>query len=378
MSRAGRVLTGVDRVERAYLDALIRDEVPLFLLARSAFGYLLLDRDGARKFLKHVDSGDWGQPFGLSRLAYRLDPARQAAEATVRALSIARCTRRRLVAMLSWNLPAGTTYLNLGHTNLTDRVLMAVRSLPDARVTVFIHDTIPLDLPHMQRTGSVPRFASFLSRAALADRVLTSSQAVLDSLEHHIDSVPPVTVAPLGVDLTVPRPEQVPAELPPPGPYFVVLGTIEPRKNHALLLDIWEELEAEATLLILGSRGWNNEDVFARLDAEPQGVIEVAGLSDGAVASLLQGARALLFPSLAEGFGLPLIEAAALGTPVVCGDLAICREVLGDRGIYLATDDRYLWINTINELAEQAPQNVFPSSAVPQWSDHFKIVLSVT
>ena len=95
----------------------------------------------------------------------------------------------------------------------------------------------------------------------------------------------PITVSPLGIDvgaapLSVPRSEK---------PYFVVLGTIEPRKNHKLLLDIWERMHLKMDesripeLRIIGARGWRNEEVFNRLDHSPmmgRTVFELGPLSD--------------------------------------------------------------------------------------------------
>lgn len=378
LSRAGRVLTGVDRVERAWLEQLLALETPLLALARSSFGYILVDRVGAAAFLEGLDSGHWGGTDLLSRLAPNRSEAQRAAEACLRRYAVARAPRYRLATMLARHVPAGAVYLNLGHTNLTDRVIEAVRTVPDARIVVFVHDTIPLDLPEMQREGSVERFAGFLRRAGTADHLLTSSSVVAQDIARHLPGGPPVTVAPLGVEPARPDPEALPDGLPPERPYFVALGTIEPRKNHALLLDVWEALGPEAPVLLLcGSRGWKNEAVFARLDTGIPGVQEVPGLSDGAVSALLSGARALLFPSIAEGYGLPPAEAAALGTPVVCGDLAICREVLGGSAVYLDVSDPYAWQKTIRYLAEHDPRPAPSPFVPPRWADHFKVALGV-
>jgi glycosyltransferase involved in cell wall biosynthesis len=383
VSRAGRVLTGVDRVELAYANALLSDVVPVWGLVKTSLGFLLLDRTGIGAILRATDSGDWGKPDLLSRLSLKLDRNRQAGQSLARKHASARCPQRRLGALLRKRLPPGTSYLNVGHSNLGQRVLDAVRQIPQGRIVVMIHDTIPLDHPQMQREGTVAGFAAKFRRAVgSADLILCPSEVSRANILRH-GTAPglPVLAVPLGVQPARPAPEDLPAGLDLTRPYFVVLGTIEPRKNHALLLDVWADLAADlgpATpgLMICGNRGWNNAAVFARLDRQPAHVTELPGLSDGAVAALLTGSRGLLFPSLAEGFGLPLAEAAALGVPVICGDLAICREVLGDSAVYLSLSDRYHWKNTIEAAAGIALRPGKQTAFVPPgWEEHFKTVL---
>ncbi len=77
-------------------------------------------------------------------------------------------------------------------------------------------------------------------------------------------------------------------------PYMLVSGTIEPRKNHALLLEVWRRLGPDAPkLIVAGRRGWANDAVFAMLDARPANVLELPGLSSAALARLVQRAAAL-------------------------------------------------------------------------------------
>ncbi len=381
LSRAGRGLTGVDRVERAYLSALTTGESPCFALLRSSAGYLLLDRAGMVQFAARLAAQDWGQADMISRLARRLPPVRQAAEARARALAIARCLPVGLPRMLRRSFPDGLEYYNTGHSNLTDRVLQAISSVPGARISVLVHDTIPLDYPDWQKDGTVPAFAAKLARVSrFADKVICTTNVVRGDLERHLAAmgrVPPITVAPLGIDPVEPDPAALPPGLDLLRPTFLCLGTIEPRKNHRLLLDLWESLSpGAATLIICGARGWRNEDVFARLDARPRDVVELSGLSDGAVAAIMTQARALLFPSHAEGFGLPLAEAAALGLPVICNDLPVCREVLGTAGIYVEVTDRYAWEKQVRAAILQRPSmNGF---VAPTWERHFKTTLSLT
>lgn len=379
VSRAGRPLTGVDRVEFAYLTRLLK-EGPLWGLVRMSLGYVLLDAAGCAALRDRIQRQDWGTADRLSRIRRTLDPMRARAESDLRRICRARCLPLRLSAMLRRHLPRGITYVNTGHTNLTDRVLSALHGL-DARVSVFIHDTIPLDHPAYQRPGTVDKFRQFLARAARADLLICNSRQTEADLDRHLgNSRPPSVSAPLGLDLTQPT---VAPRGPWQTPYFVTLGTIEPRKNHALLLDLWPEIP-DAHLLICGSRGWENHAVFDRLDSRPDHIHELPGLTDGQVAALLQGSAGLLFPSLAEGYGLPPVEAAALGVPVLLNDLPIYREVLGDIPVYADAGDRYLWRNEIIRMAEHHRAGPDPGAeqaprfAPPTWEAHFKEVLTLT
>ena len=380
VSRLGRgPLTGIDRVEAQWLNHLATGEEPAFALIRSAAGFLLLDRAGMARLL---DSPLPARGDLLSRLGHRRDPLRARAETLARRLSVARCLRGGLARMLRRHLTQGGTYLNVGHANLTDHGLTAIRAA-GLRVLVLIHDTIPLDHPHLARADTVEPFRRKLAAvAAHADRVIhltADTRARTEAQLTRLGRVPPGVVAPNGV--TVAAPAALPTGLNPVAPWFVALGTIEPRKNLGLLLDAWEHLTPAPQLYIVGNRGWADPALLARLDALPPGgpVRVLSGLSDGAVATLLCGARALLFPSLAEGFGLPPLEAAALGTPVIAGDLAVTRELLGDYAVYLPVGDSYPWAETIAMKAAEPPGEGVQGSGVriPRWEDHFKIVLSL-
>jgi len=381
VSRAGRPFTGIDRVEYAYLRQLLRTG-PLFGLVRSSLGYLLLDQRGCAELKHRLDSGDWPAPDRLARLR-KLDSGRAGAERALRAVALARCLPRGLGAMLRRHLPAGTRYFNTGHTNLTDRTIAALRGVPGSRIAVLLHDTLPLDVPEHQRPGIPERFEGFLARVGRhADLVICNSQQTERDLRRHLpESTAQSVVAPLGIDLPTPT-------SPPDGPwqgrpYFVALGTIEPRKNHALLLEIWAQDRPAADLLICGSRGWNNDAVFAQLDTGIAGVHELPGLDDGQVAALLQGSAGLLFPSLAEGYGLPPMEAAGLGVPVLASNLSVLREGLGDIPVYAPVAERYLWAQLIRTMAEdhRAGRGATPDAAAafapPSWEAHFKTVFTL-
>ncbi len=384
VSRLGRgPMTGIDRVEAAWAAELIRREQPAFALIRSAAGFLLLDRAGMADLfrLPLPDRADL-----LSRLGHRRDPLRARAETLARRLAVARCRPRGLALMLRRRLPEGGLYLNVGHANLSEPVLLAVRQA-GLSVTVLIHDTIPLDHPEFARAGTVEPFRRRLAAvAAHADRVIhitADARTRTEAQLARLGRVPPGQVAPIGVTPATPDPALLPPGLTPRPPYFVALGTIEPRKNLGLLLDVWPMLPApQPQLYLIGHRGWAGAELLARLDAlPPDGPVQVLqGLPDGAVAALLQGAQALLFPSLAEGFGLPPLEAAALGTPVVAGDLAVTRELLNDYAVYLPLSDRYSWASKITELAQKPALTgrQGTGAVLPGWQAHFNSVLNLS
>lgn len=399
ISHAGRgPLTGVDRVEMAYLNRLLDEPEPLFALVRTRLGFVFLDHSGAKAIADRLKGvRPWGGVDMLARARLRQPLPAKRAESDLRRVALARCRKAGLGQMLARHLPPKTAYLNVGHSNLSDHVFNAVQAVQGLKSVVLVHDTIPLDHPEFQRPGTPEKFARRLRAVGRhADLVICNSAQSQQDAARHLAGwgrVPDSIVAHLGIDQPVPAHGILPAEFDPGRPYFVTVGTIEPRKNHALLLNIWAGFYAELPsgdrpqLFIAGRRGWANESVFRRLDGEPfigRDVYELTNLDDGAVAALLEGSAGMLFPSLAEGFGLPPAEAAALGVPVVCAPLPVYGEILGNIPVYAEPNDRYSWEAIILELAEKkkagagAERKAETSVSLPTWEDHFNLVLKVT
>lgn len=382
VSRVGRgPQTGIDRVEYAYLKWCLNTSADVWGFARVAGGFVLLDRDGLTTFLRRLDEKEpWGKRDLRARLGVKTPSARGAAEADLRRLSIAR--PQSLADVPDVVMSDDLRYLNVGHSNIREETLAAASQV-GLRNVVFLHDAIPLDFPEFQTVDSVENFrAKFARVARYADIVITNSYASVASLKRHgIDTTATLSAVHLGIDakgLNSPQQDHN-------RPYFVAISTIEPRKNYDLLLKVWEELGDTAPILhVVGRRGWAEPDLFHRLDRLVQGgtVIEHAHMDDAQLWTLLSGAQALLFPSFVEGFGLPGLEAAALGTPVVCGDLAIHRELLNAYPVYVSTQDRYLWKQRIIELAEQNLDDLRAKCAanrpdIPTWDAHFARVNQV-
>jgi len=377
--------TGIDRVEAEWLGHLDQGGSPYLLLARVRRAQLLLPSEAGRIILGWLDGRLDGLPPAalIDRLRGRQD-ARLRAEVALRrmALKTADPSGRGLAGAARAILGEGATYLSTGHSNLSDGLLSNLAPLP--RV-MMIHDTIPLDHPEYTRAGQSEKFAQrFGAVLRHADLLLAISQATRADVirwreRMGLPARADIAVVPIGTRLVgasaLPDVPQVAR------PFFVTLGTIEPRKNHALLLDAWKIIgdrlppQDVPGLVIIGRRGWENHATFARLDACPEAgpIVELSGLDDGAVAALVGQAQALLMPSRAEGFGLPYTEAAARGVPVICAPLVAAREVLGDYACYLSPDRPDLWAEEIMRRAAGPALRQTPL-AVPQWDAHFALV----
>ena len=263
------------------------------------------------------------------------------------------------------SVPKNAVYINVGHIGLTiPRILSWLQHRPDIKSVFMLHDVIPLEHPELVSGKSYRAHKKILDRTARYASGLISStnaarDAVLNALSLRGRSGIPVEAVPLPV---------APVFLAHDGPdrelrehhYFVVCGTIEPRKNHLLLLNVWRELvrqrgQRAPKLVIVGSPGWGAERVLRTLEQSRLlhgSVIFAHGLSSPALRRLIAHARALLMPSFAEGFGLPVIEALAVGTPVIASDLPAHREIAGDLAVYRNPTDEPGWLTAISMFAD--------------------------
>lgn len=114
-----------------------------------------------------------------------------------------------------------------------------------------------------------------------------------------------------------------------PGRFLLCVGTLQPRKNLVRLVEAMERVRPDVPLLLVGPRGWSDAPILAAIEASGGRVRHVPFVDDLTLAALYRTATALAFPSTYEGFGLPLLEALAAGTPVACSDIPVFREVGG-------------------------------------------------
>lgn len=366
--------TGVDRVEMAYATELLKltPDAVHFAVTHPAGLHGRVSKPAAIDFLT-MTAERWESEGQNETRAARLRRAASACWALTPDLS------RPPPPPASGRSRA---YLHLSARSLerTD-MFRAILKREQAKFFPFVHDIIPLTHPEYSRPDGPAMYRRKMATVtALASGVIVNSQATALALAPLLEAAGrdiPIHAAPLGVDL----PKD--AVSPPAGgasderPYFVCVGTIEPRKNHLLLLNVWrrfvDTMGAEATprLILIGRRGWENEMVLDMLDRCPalRGVVEERGrLSDAEQRRVIRGARAMLMPSFVEGFGLPVAEALALGTPVIASDLPALREAGGDAADYLDPLDGAGWAEAIlDHTREQTSQRTVRAEQNTRW-----------
>ncbi len=373
--------TGVDRVEFAYARELLRTipERLAFGAVHPVGGYGRIARDDAVAFLDTLEAAWSGTTTGRGIESWR------AAGRALWRLRPHAVPRARAPRVLIQSSPH-----HLDRERLVARILRA----ECARLVCLLHDLIPIEFPEYAREGGAAQHGRRIRTVARhADAVIANSRATQRAFLPHLHAesrMVPVAVAHLGLTASLRR--TTPPTPPAARPYFVCLGTIEPRKNHLLLLHIWRDLAvrlgpaAVPRLLVIGKRGWENEQVVDLLERCPAlvGCVEEhARVSDGELQALLCGARALLLPSFAEGFGMPVPEALSLGVPVLCSDLPALREAGGDLATYLDPLDGPAWREAILTLAgESAADHARRRERLldwrgPSWAEHLRIVLDL-
>jgi glycosyltransferase involved in cell wall biosynthesis len=282
----------------------------------------------------------------------------------------------------------GAIYLNVGHTGLNEASLPAWIARHRLRAVYLVHDLIPLTHPQFCRDGEAEK------HRARMENVLTSAAGIIGNSRATLDDL-----AEFARDQQLAMPPSIaawitgsahPSEHQPRNhsrPHFIAVGTIEGRKNHQLLLDVWRKLVADLgqdtpDLLMVGRRGWKADHVFDQLDdlGELKGKVhELGACNDEELSDWMRGARALLMPSFAEGFGLPVVEALQVGTPVIASDLPVFREIAGDIPNYLDASDAQGWERLIRVFIGDSPERSrqltrMRNYRAPGWSDHFSTV----
>jgi glycosyltransferase involved in cell wall biosynthesis len=366
---------GIDRVDLALAKhfAFRPDEWMQALIVTLA-GPRLVPASVARAIVQGIE-GWWQESDGAQgRVLYEQVVARltKAESGTGR---IVRPTVGRWSAALSaiWNYglrvgrspartaPRGAAYINASNFPLEHEWhLRWLHARRDIAPVFFIHDLLPIELPQLFWAGEPERHRRRLEHIRqFRGRVIVASATVAAKVKSYFACsgyAIPILQAALPVAPVFHAPPQPDPRLAA-RPYFIVCGSIEPRKNHVLLLHIWRQLvqdlgDRAPALVVAGKRGWNNESAVGLLErsyAISRHVVEVAGLPTPALKRLMDNARAVLAPSLSEGFGLQVAEGITAGVPVIAADIAAFREQRAPGVTLINPLDGLGWLEAIRE-----------------------------
>ncbi len=223
-----------------------------------------------------------------------------------------------------------------------------------------LHDLTPLLFPHLHPWRRVLGFR-LLARASLrrCDRIIVySANTRRDLLNGRMAMDDAVVNIPVGVNPGL-RPgvatEDFLRRYQLPRPFILTVGVLEPRKNHIILFEALRHLRErgeDVSLVVIGREGWHWSNPLARpqFQALAPWVQVIADLPDADLAEFYNRAAVLAYPSLYEGFGLPVLEAMACGTPVVCSSASALPEAGGDAALYADPHDPIAFADQLSRV----------------------------
>ena len=233
--------------------------------------------------------------------------------------------------------------------------LLPVLKRQGAKIAVHIYDIIPVTHPQYCLQRGVYCFMDYIGAHLIyADVIITNAGATAGALDNLADAVktplPPCHIVPLGADFNHAETvweKEVGKNISTAAmkrPFLLMVGTLEPRKNHKLLLSAYDRglKKMGCNLIFAGAVGWNMEQFTSALNNHPDygtHIFHFEGLNDQEIFYLYQKAQFVVFPSYTEGFGLPVVEAFVHGTPVLAADIPVLREVGKEYAVYFKQDD---------------------------------------
>ena len=284
-----------------------------------------------------------------------------------------------------WEQTALPNALAMTKADLVHGLVNVLPLLTHITGVVTVHDLSFLRMPELfPATKRV--YLSIMCRASVrrAAQVIAVSHQTAADVTRYLGKEPDrLTVVHNGVDgRFVPgTPEAAAAfraakELP--DRYWFYLGTLEPRKNLDLLLDAfatWQSVanDHDVRLVVAGGKGWYYDTIFAKVaECGLEGSVIFPGfVPDEELPDWYRAAELFIYPSLFEGFGMPVLEAMACGTPVMCSAAPGVAEVAGDAAVQVPADDIAAWVAALDDLARQPEQRAALAAAGPKRAGRF-------
>lgn len=233
----------------------------------------------------------------------------------------------------------------------------------------YIYDVLPVTHPEFWG-GENPCFIAYLSACLkFADMIITSANTTVEILNSFTKKLvlpcKNIKISWLGSDFSTNKGtstesvDENAAKAASSAPYILTVGTMEPRKNHKLLIDAYDKglKNLGINLVIAGRRGWGVDDVLKRIDTHPQngnGLYFFERKNDATISYLYQHAFAVAFPTFDEGFGLPVVEALQKGSVVLTSDVPVMREVGGENCAYFSPKSPESFVQLVKKIKEDS------------------------
>lgn len=235
------------------------------------------------------------------------------------------------------------------------------------QIITYIQDILPITHPeYFGKLGNWLFLGYIVACINYADRIVVTTEATRKSFYDLLKKIDcqdiSIDVIGLGGDLDEKcsaRPEKIDKTAfdfvaKHDKEYVLMTGTIEPRKNHRVILKAFEQklFENQISLVIAGRIGWNSDDIVQIMNRlrENKNFVFLEGKNNSTIRYLYEHAKIVAFPSFDEGYGLPIIEAMDYDVPVIAGDVPVLREVGGSYCLYCDVNDEQDWIKKIEDL----------------------------
>lgn len=254
---------------------------------------------------------------------------------------------------------------------------------------LLVYDIIPLLFPHYYRDQTPKKFKKYFSQTDIYDAIITTSKANVNQIKNLSEkefpniSKKPIAVFSLGSDIKPLNQSNNHAQqlelIVKDSKVFLMVGTLEPRKNHDFVLNafekIWEK-DLSKKLIIVGRIGWLCENTLKRIKSSKhfnKNLFMFNFLNDENLSYLYKNAAAVIVASSIEGFGLPLVEAMYYNVPVIASDIEVFREIGDAYPTYFSLSN----INSLIDVVNQAKPKISKNHAIKptSWDDSANLLI---
>lgn len=357
--------TGIQRVVREIVSRLSSSEypdidlIPVFKATPSS-PFRRLTRTETRQLVEHPAGGAAGRradSFGiLAPLVRAIGDTRLVYRVRIRSRHIRSTIRERRAHNEHLELASfepGSIFFDIEGSWFDPeprQTLLPKLTAADVTVMTMVHDVMPVIFPEWFADRQVRAFSQWLyahldqSRMFLTNSTRTSTDLERLAKQRGIDLGKSMVKVTLGANFseTAARPIDLPTEVTR---FLLIVGTVEPRKNHELVLDAWERItrnEPGLGLVLVGKEGWMVDELIERIRTHPQfnrTLLWLGGIDDSELTWLYQNAFVTVIPSFYEGLGVPVIEALLNGCPVICSTGGALPEAGGGFAELIEPDD---------------------------------------